>query len=99
MNHKTEKLLKLKISKVKSARLKIAVKFGIRVGIQREMTCFLEYVRGYGVGSYVNKSTKVLANLHKIESQQVLLYSELSVTKMLSSYPSLEVVRESKCMS
>ena len=86
----------MKIPKVKSARVKIAVKCGIRVGIQREMTCFLEYVRSYGVGSHVNKSTKVLANLHKIESQQVLLYSELSVTKMLKSFLTLEVVRESK---
>jgi len=33
------------------------------------MTFSLEYVRGYGVGSYLNKSTKVLANFHEIESQ------------------------------
>ena len=60
------------------------------------MTVSLEYVRGYGVGSYLNKSTKVLANFHEIESQQVPLKSELSVTKMLNSYLSLEVLRESK---
>ena len=60
------------------------------------MTVSLEYVRGYGVGSYLNKSTKVLANFHEIESQQVPHKSELSVTKMLNSYLSLEVLRESK---
>ena len=60
------------------------------------MTVSREYVRGYGVGRYLKKSTKVLANFHEIESQQVPLKSELSVTKMLNSYLSLEVVRESK---